>query len=210
MSRFTLFTHSHLTRTFSFLLAALIVAATQSAQSVCTTKFKPDSLKLTWTGYKFTSKKGVEGTFKSIQFKQSEKALSLKELMESVTFDIDATTLDSGLEQRNKTLLETVIKGLAGGTHITGRIANYDEVKHIAVIKLTMNGVTKDLPFKVESQLDSVTGDGALDMLDFSMKSKYDAVALACKDLHTGPDKVAKTWSEVGVKLSALTTKICP
>jgi hypothetical protein len=44
---------------------------------------------------------------------------------------------------------------------------------------------------------------GALDVLDFGLKTAFDDLHKTCEALHTGPDGVSKTWSEVALQIQA-------
>jgi hypothetical protein len=47
-------------------------------------------------------------------------------------------------------------------------------------------------------------------MLDFSLGGPLALLHEACKALHTGADGVAKTWTEVTLKVNATVVKNCP
>ena len=60
--------------------------------------------KFTWTGYKFTDKVGVNGSFDEISFKQNDKSKNISSLIKSITFDINTASINSNSPLRDKKL----------------------------------------------------------------------------------------------------------
>ena len=48
-----------------------------------------------------------------------------------------------------------------------------------------------------------------VDMMDFALDGPWASIHETCKALHTGADGVAKTWTEVMLKVTADVAKIC-
>ena len=78
-------------------------------------------------------------------------------------------------------------------------------------ISIEMNGVSKTLPFSYtyESTKGILEAKSVMDMMDFNLKGPFDSIHEACKTLHTGPDGVAKTWTEVALQVTAEVIETC-
>ena len=191
-----------------FLLIIPTYSFAFSGAPFCPSSFDKDSIEFNFVGYKFTAKTPVKGTFKKYDFKVNEKNGSISELIKSLSFSIDAASIDTGLEPRNKTIFDNVFKVLMGGAKITGRVLDLDDKSGVMNIEVSMNGVTQKVPMalKLEEKSDNeaiVSGVGSIDMLNFKMNKSYENISKACKALHTGPDGVSKTWTEVGLTMKS-------
>ena len=74
-------------------------------------------------------------------------------------------------------------------------------------IALSMNGVTKELPFTYEMSKDTILINATMDLNIWETQNALASIHQACLALHTGPDGVSKTWDEVGLSAKILTVK---
>jgi len=85
-----------------------------------------------------------------------------------------------------------------------------DDTKGAVTIRITMNGVTRAVPFAYTTTPEgTVEAKGSIDLLNFNLKSAFDSLHEACKDKHVGPDGVAKTWTQVDLLLTGKFKKEC-
>ena len=165
-----------------------------------------------WTAYKTSDKAPVGGTFNEFQFAKAEPAASLSDAIKGLSMSINPASVESNNAPRNATIAGQYFAGFANPEAISGTVLSVagDDAAGTVSIQVAMNAVTKDLDFKY-----TVGEDGALeasattDMLDFSLKGPWASLHEACKALHTGADGVAKTWTEVMLKVSATVVKDC-
>ena len=78
-------------------------------------------------------------------------------------------------------------------------------------INIEMNGVSKVLPFSYsyEAAKGVLEAKSVMDMMDFNLQAPFKSIHEACKVLHTGPDGVAKTWTEVALQVTAEVIETC-
>ncbi|MBY0313962.1 MAG: YceI family protein [Bdellovibrionales bacterium] len=164
--------------------------------------------KIEWTGYKFTEKTGVPGTFREVTINQPSQASSIDELIASSSFFINAASVDSGVEIRDQSLRDFFFKTMAS-PYIRGYVEGYDSKKKTASVLLNMNGVSRAESFKLAATKSEVTATGTIDLLNFMMSKSLESINKKCYDLHKGKDGISKTWSEVGLKISAQISESC-
>ncbi len=151
------------------LSAAALLAAECSLQS------------LTWTAYKTPLKLGVKGTFDKITFTKGKNCL------EGASVLIDKQSVDTKNPGRDKTLDSFFFAKLKG--NIKARI---EKVKEKTLdVAITLNGVTKKVPFLYTKKDGLIEAKGVIDLLDFAPKALR-SIAKACFTKHQG-----KTWNDV-------------
>ncbi len=148
-----------------------------------------------WTGFKTAKKVGVSGTFKDMKIAIG-KSDSLSDFLKSAKVEIDALKIDSKLPFRDKNITSTIFS-LASAKNIKGAISQVDETKKELTLDVTMNEVTKAVPMKYEIQNGKIVAKGSLEILDYGLKSSFEAFALKCKGFHAG-----KTFSDVDLEIT--------
>ena len=177
----------------------------EPAEEQCLYSYNEGSTKLEWTAYKTTGKVPVAGSFNEIEV-SSEDGDDPVKVLESLSFSINTTSVETNNEERNGKIAEHFFKTINTNT-IEGKVKSVADGK--ATIAVTMNGVTFD-----------VVGSYTLEGADFSFTSSIDvsswngmpgieALNKICKDLHTGEDGVSKLWSEVGLSFSTTLKSTC-
>ncbi len=191
----------------TIITALFLTLISQSAfAKKCLYTLKPDSTEVKWTGYKFTEKAGATGTFKEVKVNTRSNAKSVQALVKSVQVDIDALKFDSGDPARDINLTKGFFN-LFKNSKIKGRVISYKEDKML--VRMTMNGVSRSVPFQVRVDGLKYTAKAEIDILDFKLNSALAALNQLCKDLHVGPDGVLKTWSTVDLSLSSEIVEDC-
>ncbi|RXJ90303.1 hypothetical protein CRV01_03850 [Arcobacter sp. CECT 8983] len=149
-------------------------------------------LKVGWIGYKTDKKVGVSGTFKDVELKTT-KSDDFVKFLKSAKVKINTSSLDSGLEVRNKSMVSTLFS-LKSSEKILASISSVDEKMSKLTLNLTMNEVTKNIPMEYSVKDNKVAASGVIDILDYSMSESFAKFAKECFDLHKG-----KTFSEVTI-----------
>lgn len=188
------------------LILLIVFSASASAEN-CIYSIIEDSSKVTWTGFKYTEKTGVSGTFNNIQV-VSKPSQSLKQLLNTISFSVDTNSIDSGNSARDMTLKKTVFGYLKEPNTIKGMVATVESKR--LNIKMTMNEtMTTEFLYKFDPQTEKIVAQSTIDLTEYGLLKSYKAVAKACKALHTGEDGVSKTWTDVDLKLETQVKKEC-
>ena len=198
---------------FVALLAVPMTLQSAAAETAtgCTHQLK--TAKPGWEAYKTTDKLPVAGTFSKVTLTAPEPAGSVPDAIKGASMDIVAASVDSGLEVRNQTLAEHYFSKFAAKSAFRASVKSVEGTNESgnAVITVDVNGVSRDLTFPYTvSDTGELTAKATMDMMDFSLKSAFDAIHTACEALHMGPDGVSKTWTEVALSITATIEKRCP
>ncbi len=166
-----------------------------------------------WTAYKFTEKAPVSGTFNTVKISEMKTGDTLTSIFAGVTGEIEGASVESNNPARNATIAAAFFGKFAEAAKISGKItgATGDDKLGLLMVSVTMNGVTKALQLKHDGLKEdgTVVAKATIDMMDFGLKAAFDSIHETCKELHTGKDGVAKTWTELEVSIAAKVTKTC-
>lgn len=170
----------------------------------------PASVQVVWTAFKTTQKIGVNGNFTTLKVSAPEKgAKSIGKLLNALKAEIKiegAASLSTGNPGRDQTLFDHFFKYLKGPVQIRGNVRNAEgtDEKGEMMLHLDLNGKKKAVPMTWARTTEGVfTAKGSLDVLDFGLKTAFDDLHQTCEALHTGPDGISKTWSEVALQIQA-------
>ncbi len=151
-------------------LAAIFVLADCQLQS------------LQWTAFKTPLKLGVKGTFDKIAYTPGKNCLKGAEVI------INKHSVDTKNPGRDKTLDSFFFSHLKGD--IRAKIKNVGDKTF--TVTITLNGVTKDVPFFYEKKGSLISAKGVIDLFDFSGSKALRSINKACFAKHKG-----KTWNDV-------------
>ncbi|MGO1752634.1 MAG: hypothetical protein ACTHYV_09080 [Psychroflexus sp.] len=165
-------------------------------------KLTPQKTELTWTAYKTTDKTPVNGTFKTLKFKE-QTGKNVAELFNNLEFSIPVSSLftndDTGT--RDPKIKESFFGEMIDPDVLTGKIM-VDENNY--KVQINMNGETNTIPLKVEvSDSNEVTMIGTMELKDWKALDALSSLNEACFDLHKGGDGVSKTWEDVALEVKA-------
>ena len=185
--------------------------AAAASEGACT--YQITDAKPGWTAYKTSDKAPVSGSFNEFQFAVAEPAGSLSDAIKGLAMSINPASVESNNAPRNATIATKYFAGFANPDAISGKALSVsgDDTAGTVSIQVAMNAVTKDLDFKYTvAEGGALEASATTDMMDFSLKGPWASLHEACKALHTGADGVAKTWTEVMLKVNATVVKNCP
>ncbi len=180
-------------------MALLLIAGALMAGE-CTYRVK--NIEVGWEAFKTPMKVGVKGKFDAIKL-TAKPADTIDGLLEGSKVTIDTRSVDSGNKGRDTKLVTSFFK-VQGAESITAEIEKIDG--NIAQVAITMNGVTKRVPMKIEREDDGmkIAAEGVLDLGDFKMLPSLTSLTKACYDKHQG-----KTWQDVDISFEIETKKKC-
>lgn len=175
----------------------------------CFWKLNSSSAELKWVAYKFTEKAPVEGKLADVKISGIRgNAPDLKMLLSAISFTADGMSVESGNQSRDNNLKNFFFKKVKNASQISGKVTSVLDDK--LTVKLKVNDIEKDVIFTYAVDENShLLALANIDMLDFAMTDAFNSIHEKCKDLHTGKDGKAKTWSEVALKASISVQKTC-
>lgn len=148
---------------------------------------------LQWIAYKLPEKAGVKGTFSKIDlYTKHLGEASLEAELNHADFNISSATVSSGDPTRDTKLKDFFFAKMLGD--IKGSFGEFKDEK--VPVTITMNEVTKEVPFTYRKNGDTLVIQGKIDIVkDFSANMAFQSIAEACKDLHQN-----KTWPDVDIE----------
>ena len=158
-----------------------------------------------WTAFKTSDKVPVKGIFKEVKIIKSNEASSPSAALEGLEFEIPVSSIFSKDTIRDAKLNKFFFAVMENSLHLKGsfKIENQEKGK----LLLTMNGLTKDLPFDFEMSHDTILINASMDLNNWQAQTALESLNQACLELHTGADGVSKTWDEVLINAKILTVK---
>ena len=164
-----------------------------------------DKSSVQWTGYKTTDKVAVNGTFKEINILKMNSGSTAAASLEGLEFEIPVSSIYSKDTIRDGKLKRLFFGVMENTLNLKGKFSVKDASN--GNIALSMNGVTKELPFTYEMSKDTILINATMDLNIWETQNALASIHQACLALHTGPDGVSKTWDEVGLSAKILTVK---
>lgn len=164
-----------------------------------------DSTQVSFTSYKTTEKLPVGGKFTKIDITNSNSGDTVFEVLNGAAFSIPISSLftNDATGTRDPKILQFFFGVMTNTEFITGVFHVSDNDKYS--IDVTMNGETSSIPLTSEMVSDTeYIFKGTMDLQNWKALDAVSSLNEACKVLHTGPDGVTKTWSEVAVQAKVL------
>lgn len=158
-----------------------------------------------WTGYKTTDKVAVNGTFKEISILNLNSGSTAAAALEGLEFEIPVSSIYSKDTIRDGKLKRLFFGVMENTLNLKGKFTVKDASN--GNIALSMNGLTKELPFTYEMSKDTILINATMDLKIWETENAMASIHQACLELHTGADGVSKTWDEVGIAAKMLTVK---
>ncbi|WBX74278.1 YceI family protein [Tenacibaculum pacificus] len=157
--------------------------------------------KINWTAYKTTEKKPVNGRFEKITITSNGEGKTIKEAINNTEFSIPVSSIftkDSGRDFK----IKKFFFGIMDNTKLlSGKLVLEND--SIGYSNITMNGVTKKLPFKYTVNDKVFNLKTTLKISDWNAEKALASLNEVCKDLHKGADGVSKTWNEVAINITS-------
>ncbi|MFY0629148.1 MAG: YceI family protein [Flavobacteriaceae bacterium] len=153
-----------------------------------------------WTAYKTTEKIGVKGKFKKVTVISGGDGESVKEAINNTEFSIPVSSIFTNDSSRDFKLKKFFFGVMDNTKLLSGKLVLENDTKGTATI--TMNGVTKGLPFTYTIEGKEFKMSATMDILNWNGKAALESINEECKELHKGTDGVSKTWSDVAINIS--------
>jgi hypothetical protein len=177
----------------------------------CIYTFNNAKTELDWTAYKFTRKAGVGGTFTQLQVEGKKKGAIPKDIIESLSFSIPTSTVETNDVSRNKKIDSLFFDGLENTAMITGNVVSLgDDGKATMMIK--MNETEKEVSGDYTLEEGKFSFNTEINVNDWNAQEQIKALNMACKDLHTdveNGDTESKLWPDVTISFTTELTTEC-
>lgn len=189
------------------IISACSTSTNKESNDACTYTYDSESLNFSWTAYKFTNKTGVNGSFDDIKVETTDAANSLEDLLNSVKFVINTSTVNSNEVTRDIKIAQFFFGTMENTSEIVGELKDVEGGK--ATISLTMNDLTVDVPGTIEISGDTLKLKSTVDFKNFDGEKALSMLNQVCSEQHTGEDGKSVFWDVVDINVQALYKKEC-
>lgn len=179
------------------LLLCLLLSVTLAHGQSNTNESMP---KLTFTGYKFSNKEAVSGTFKSIEWSIDQKKNTIKEFLLNSSLKIDSFTIDAGNSARNINITNGLFKNW-GSQFIVSKIIEVNTELDYAIAEVSIGDIKNSIILQYYQKGNNLVLTGSIDLIQMGFQSAFAALGKRCMALHKGSDGVVKTWSTVDLEI---------
>lgn len=177
----------------------------------CLYSYNPANTKLDWTAYKFLRKAGVGGTFTEIKVDSPENTGDAKSMIESLSFSIPISSVDTKDQGRNRKIQEFFFGSLSSSEMLTGKVVSLGD-NNQAVLEITMNEITQEVSGDYTLEGATFTWNTEIDVNEWNAQAGLSALNEECKDLHTdheNGDTESKLWPDVTISFTTTLMERC-
>lgn len=177
----------------------------------CIYTYNPALTKLDWTAFKFLRKAGVPGTFTTINVEGSKSGGNPKSIIESLSFSIPVSSVETNNLDRNKKIDSLFFGKLNNTALLSGKVVDLGD-NGKAILLVTMNDISNEVEGDYTLNDNIFTFNTEINVERWNAQSGIKSLNEACKDLHTDAengDTESKLWSEVTISFSTELTKRC-
>ena len=158
---------------------------------------------INWTAYKTTEKIPVKGVFKTVDIKKSKPAANPIEVLQDLEFEVPVSGIFSKDSIRDYKLITYFFGVMDNTLNLSGKINIQENGK--GDISLTMNELTKELPFTYEVKGEIIEMKASMDLDNWQAQAAIAALNEVCNEKHKAADGISKTWNEVALQIEVKT-----
>jgi len=158
---------------------------------------------INWTAYKTTEKIPVKGVFKTVDIKKSKPAANPIEVLQDLEFEVPVSGIFSKDSIRDYKLVTYFFGVMDNTLNLSGKINIQENGK--GDISLTMNELTKELPFTYEVKGEIIEMKASMDLDNWQAQAAIAALNEVCNEKHKAADGISKTWNEVALQIEVKT-----
>ncbi len=120
-------------------------------------------------------------------------------------------SVDSGNPVRDENVKKAFFALFEEKAAIKGKITRVegDATRGRFDLEIRMNRQSNAVPMTYQVSDKAIEAIGKFDFLTFKGSKALDSIHQLCLELHKGADGVSKTWSEMGIKLTAPIERKC-
>ena len=177
----------------------------------CVYRYNADSTQFTWTGYKFTERVGVSGTFEEIYTEGFSENENIIDVVSGVDFKIPVSSIESKNEDRNNKIISFFF-GSMNTDIIYGQIQELSGEGDAGIVKvlLRMNALEKIVPMDYTFENGLFEMSAEIDVKNWNGSAGIEKLNDACYDLHKGADGVSLLWPNVTLNVQSRFDVVCP
>ncbi|MGB0891191.1 MAG: YceI family protein [Flavobacteriaceae bacterium] len=157
---------------------------------------------INWVAYKTTDKIGVKGQFKKVNITKGGEGNSAKDAINNSEFSIPITSIFTKDTSRDFKIKKFFFGVMDKTELLSGKFMIEND--SIGSVDLTMNGITKNLPFTYSLNGKIFNLKATMKISDWNANDALTSLNDACKDLHKGADGVSKTWNDVSLNITSV------
>ncbi|MGA9270848.1 MAG: YceI family protein [Lutimonas sp.] len=158
-----------------------------------------------WTAYKTSDKVPVKGTFKEVKIVSSNAGDDAAGALSDLGFEIPVNSIFTNDTIRDGKLQRFFFAVMENSMTLKGKFKV--ESGNSGKLEISMNGLSKTLPFDYEVDQDTIHVSATMDLNEWGAQAALESLNEACKVLHTGADGVSKTWNDVALNAKILTVQ---
>ncbi|RUM68409.1 MAG: YceI family protein [Sulfurospirillum sp.] len=199
-----------------FLLSTLLIStfsfATDAVPKMHCTLSQEGPVTVNWKAYKTPLKIGVGGTFDKVIYRPATKeGKNFKEILVGAKATIEEISVNSKNKGRDAKLVKFFFDNMKDD-EIIAEIVDIEALSKergkpktgTLLTKITMNGITKNVPLRYVYDEGTLHAEGTIDLFDFQASTALSALNKACFAKHQG-----KTWNDVSIAFSTHIKAVC-
>lgn len=182
---------------------------TKIPEKKCTYSLDTESVKLSWTAFKYTEKAGVGGAFDTVQVSGFEEGkTTIYEAVMNVKFNLSTGSTNTNNPDRDAKIKESFFGTMENSSEITGYIESIMPNGE-GIILINMNGQDVRGPFTWTYAEEIFSLKATINVGNFNGNASLTALNKVCEDLHKGEDGASILWPEVEVSVEAMIKEVC-
>lgn len=154
-----------------------------------------------WTAYKTTEKIPVKGKFTKVNITAGGEGNSIEEAINNTEFSIPISSIFTSDSSRDYKIRKFFFGVMENTKLLSGSLVIEND--SVGYANITMNGITKKLPFDYTIEGKAFAMQTKMDVLNWNAQNSIDSLNAICRDLHKGLDGVSKTWAEVAIDIKS-------
>ncbi len=163
---------------------------------------KKDGSSVQWTAYKTSDRVAVKGTFKEVRIADKVQGTDARGALDGLGFEIPVSSIMTNDTIRDGKLQKFFFAVMENSLTLKGKFKVESEGS--GSLDLSMNGMSRELPFTYQMDQDTIKLEASMDLNNWGAQTALESLNEACKELHTGPDGVSKTWNDVSLSAKIL------
>lgn len=160
---------------------------------------KDYQVSISWTAYKFpdfATRAGVTGTFGDIYIKyNSQSPADIWEHLKNAEIIINSNSVNVNNDSTKNWNLKNYFFSFFTPV-IYGKVLDVNPADKKVIVKITMHGISKNIPFAITEEGENLTFAGSISNLnDFNAQSAFKALQNACGIYHDN-----KVWPDISLE----------
>lgn len=169
-------------------------------QETCTYSYNPESTEVSWIAFKLADKQAVNGSFLTFDIQGATEAASVTDLLNSLNGSVSLQSVSTNDTLRDWKIEHFFFGMMSDTLQAKARIENASYTS--ADFILSLNGVEKSIPAKVNYSSGELSLECEINIMDFNAQKSHEAINKACEEKHKGNGDEAVTWPEVKILIS--------